>query len=207
MVCCALPPTRYFRIISESCFFRETWLGPGVSCNECSSLLLLNFKKGWSLSEKQGNETAPPRPRAQTWQYTLLIVDLLVSTSFSIYNINTSWRMCEITCLMSNSSGHVQDETAVLVANEVWGSEVGLHLQAAGATHLSQVWGKPSSSPTCTDKSQSWVDRTFRLPAALHFPQMAATRFFTLSWRWAVFKHQMSKIDFVILRKIRFFHC
>ena len=179
--------------------------------NECSSLFLLNSKKRWSLSEKQGNETAPPRPAwpgARMWQCPLPIADLPVSASFSVFSIDTSRSMCEITCLVWNSSGHVQDETAVLVANDVWGSEAGLHLQAAGATHhLSQVFGKNHllTPPAWANSRAEWTEHSGcqQLLISLWWQQCNSLPLA----EGELFKHQMSRLDFVILRKITFFHC
>lgn len=61
------------------------------------------------------NSPGQDDPGARTWQCPLPTADLLASASFSVFSINTSWSMCERSCLLSNSSGYVQDEANVLV--------------------------------------------------------------------------------------------
>lgn len=121
-----------------------------------------------SQKDKVMRQNSPGQddPGAWTWQCPLPTADLLASASFSVFSINTSWSMCERSCLLSNSSGYVQDEANVLVANDVWRSKVVLLLQATGAAcSPAKQW----SAPMCPGASQSWGGQNSRQPAALHF--------------------------------------
>lgn len=69
-------------------------------------------------------------------------------------SLDTSWSVCDITCLLSDSSGRVQDETRTC-CRDVWGSKalciLRVHVPLTGAGSM----GKAGSAPMCLGEARS----------------------------------------------------
>lgn len=115
--------------------------------NEHISLLYWIPKRDDHSQEKKvitQNSAGQGLPEAQTRQHPLPTANLWASASFSVFSIDISWTMCELTCLLSDLDMSKIKQMQLL---QIMHKEVVLLLQTAGNAQHVGLQAKQSSAP------------------------------------------------------------